>query len=512
MLALNRLAKQGLIASPARGFYAIVPPEYRALGCLPAEQFVPDLMQRLRRRYYVSLLSAAEFHGAAHQRPQALQVFLESQRRPIACGRVRVTFLVRKRLGEVPVQTVNTPRGGVIVSTPEATALDLVGYEQQAGGLNLVATVLSELAERIDAQKLAAAAKAAPIVWAQRVGHLLQHLGAGDKTGPLQEHVGANAQKATPLGAWAAISSEPSRRYLEGLRERHGRGGPVIPRDYVTEWRSEAPWVRNDQVEQDLVISRALVDIFSHPSLQNAVAFRGGTALYKLHLRPAARYSEDIDLVQTKAEAAGPMMHALREILDPWLGVPKWKQTEGRVTFVYRFDSEDAPARLLRVKVEINTREHFSVFGLKRMPYAVKCRWFDGACEINTYELDELLGTKLRALYQRKAGRDLFDLAVALGNAEPIQHKVDVACGRPCGAGRATGSGRPLAQPIGTCSSRLACSDFWCCSRRMDASLEMTGRFECPVGTERFEGASGSRRWSDVRVSRSRPPDHVASG
>jgi predicted nucleotidyltransferase component of viral defense system len=192
----------------------------------------------------------------------------------------------------------------------------------------------------------------------------------------------------------------------------------VIPRDYITEWRSEAPWIRNDQVEQDLVISRALVEIFSNPLLRDALAFRGGTALYKLHLKPAARYSEDIDLVQTKAEAAGPMMDALREILDSWLGAPKWKQTEGRVTFVYRFHSEDVPSLPLKLKVEINTREHFSVYGLKRMPYAVKCRWFDGACQVNTYELDELVGTKLRALYQRKAGRDLFDLAVALGSPQ----------------------------------------------------------------------------------------------
>jgi hypothetical protein len=124
---------------------------------------------------------------------------------------------------------------------------------------------------------------------------------------------------------------------MEGLRERRRGRGPVIPHDYITEWRSEAPWIRNDQVEQDLAISRALVEIFSNSLLRDALAFRGGTALYKLHLKPAARYSEDIDLVQTKAEAAGPMMHAVREILDSWLGAPKWKQTEGRVTFVYRF-------------------------------------------------------------------------------------------------------------------------------------------------------------------------------
>jgi predicted nucleotidyltransferase component of viral defense system len=192
----------------------------------------------------------------------------------------------------------------------------------------------------------------------------------------------------------------------------------VIPRDFITEWRAEAPWVPDFQVEQDLVISRALVAIFSHPLLRDALAFRGGTALYKLHLRPAARYSEDIDLVQTRAEAAGPMMAALREVLDPWLGPPQWKQTAGRVTFVYRFNSEETPPIPLRLKVEINSREHFSVYGFTRVPFAVSSRWFEGRCEVYSYELDELLGTKLRALYQRKQGRDLFDLATALGKPD----------------------------------------------------------------------------------------------
>ncbi len=187
----------------------------------------------------------------------------------------------------------------------------------------------------------------------------------------------------------------------------------MIPRDHVLEWRKRAPWPQDAQVEQDLVISRALIEIFSHPQLHDALAFRGGTALYKLHLS-AARYSEDIDLVQTKAEAAGPMMEALRGVLDPWLGKPRYKQTEGRVTFVYRFQSEDVPPLLLRLKVETNTREHFSVYGFQEIPFQVESRWFRGACSIHTYQLHELLGTKLRALYQRKAGRDLFDLATAL--------------------------------------------------------------------------------------------------
>ena len=188
----------------------------------------------------------------------------------------------------------------------------------------------------------------------------------------------------------------------------------MIPRDYVTEWRAQAPWVQDAQVEQDLVIARALVELFSHAAVAGGLAFRGGTALYKLYLTPPARYSEDIDLVQTAPGPIGPVMDGVREALDPWLGKPKWKQTEARVTLTYRFASEDAPPLQLRLKVEISSREHFSVFGLVRVPFSVTSRWFSGTADIATYELDELLATKLRALYQRKKGRDLFDLATAL--------------------------------------------------------------------------------------------------
>jgi len=173
----------------------------------------------------------------------------------------------------------------------------------------------------------------------------------------------------------------------------------MIPRDFITEWRAIAPWVQDFQVEQDLVICRALVNIFAHPALGDALAFRGGTALYKLYLKPAARYSEDIDLVQVNAEPAGPVMDALREVLDPWLGKAQYKQSEGRVSFNYRFLSEDPTPVPLRLKVEINTREHFTEHGFKRVPFSVESRWFNGVCEITTYDIDELLGTKLRALY-----------------------------------------------------------------------------------------------------------------
>jgi len=201
----------------------------------------------------------------------------------------------------------------------------------------------------------------------------------------------------------------------------------LIPRDYITEWRAQAPWAQDFQVEQDLVITRALVAIFSHAELREALAFRGGTAIYKLHVKPPARYSEDIDLVQTKAEPAGPTMNALREVLDPWLGEPRWKQSEGRVTFTYRFSAEGEPAIPLRLKVETNTREHFAVYGLTQVPFSVNSRWFEGACAVTSYDLDELLGTKLRALYQRKAGRDLFDLAVALSSAKVKPERIVAA-------------------------------------------------------------------------------------
>lgn len=192
----------------------------------------------------------------------------------------------------------------------------------------------------------------------------------------------------------------------------------MIPRDYITEWRGQAPWVQDFQVEQDLVISKALVDIFTHPVLKDALAFRGGTALYKLHIKPAARYSEDIDLVQVAPEPAGNVMDALHAVLDPWLGKSRYTQSEGRVTFSYRFGSEDAPPVPLKLKVEINTREHFSVFGLQRTSFSVNSRWFEGQCNIPSYSLDELLGTKFRALYQRRKGRDLFDLSLGLSRPD----------------------------------------------------------------------------------------------
>lgn len=187
----------------------------------------------------------------------------------------------------------------------------------------------------------------------------------------------------------------------------------MIPFDFITEWRTQAPWTGEAQVEQDLILSRAVVAMFADAEVARLLAFRGGTALYKLHLRPPARYSEDVDLVQVNAGPIGGALDAIRRALDPWLGTPRRTTKEDRIVPIYRMTSEAQPPVPMRLKVEINSREHFSVLGIEERALAVRSRWFTGTAIVKTYQLDELLGTKLRALYQRKKGRDLFDLFIA---------------------------------------------------------------------------------------------------
>jgi predicted nucleotidyltransferase component of viral defense system len=201
----------------------------------------------------------------------------------------------------------------------------------------------------------------------------------------------------------------------------------MIPQAHITAWRTVAPWPDDAQVEQDLVLSRATVELFGDASLSGQIALRGGTALNKLFITPGVRYSEDIDLVQTKAGPAGPLIDAIRARLDPWLGKPTRDRAEGGFSLLYRFESEIPPVRPLRLKIEINTREHFTVLGLQSRPMTVVNPWFEAQAVIRTYQLDELMGTKLRALYQRRKGRDLFDLWLCL-DRKLIQPDQVIAC------------------------------------------------------------------------------------
>ncbi len=203
---LRRLKKQGLIAQPVRSFHVIVPPEYRRLGCLPAEQFIPQLMEARKRAYYFALLSAAQRHGAAHQRPQATQVMLLSNRSAIKCGQVRVEFIARGNLDRMPVTEANTPRGRARYSTPEVTALELVGYPNHAGGLSNVATVVAELAEVVVEDRLLEAARLSPLSWSQRLGYILEVIQEMKLAGVLAPFVKARAHSYTPLRRAGSIA------------------------------------------------------------------------------------------------------------------------------------------------------------------------------------------------------------------------------------------------------------------------------------------------------------------
>lgn len=217
--ALRRLRKKGEIAMPARGFFVIVPPEYRNLGCLPAAEFVPELMAYLGAPYYVGLLTAAQIHGAAHHKPQVFQVVTHRNRRPLGAGRVRIVFVAKANLENTPTTETVTERGLLRASTPEATAFDLVMYSDHAGGLNNVATVIAELAERLKAEHLTKLARnGVPVVSIQRLGFLLELTGHGALAEPLASIIEEKSPPIAPLHAGHGLRGAPrDRRWHLGV-------------------------------------------------------------------------------------------------------------------------------------------------------------------------------------------------------------------------------------------------------------------------------------------------------
>ena len=183
----------------------------------------------------------------------------------------------------------------------------------------------------------------------------------------------------------------------------------MIPGSYIQEWSNTAPWPDSRLIEQDLIISRALCDLFNSPELAGKIAFRGGTAINKLLFRQPLRYSEDIDLVQIQPEPIGATIDAVRDALA-WLGNCTRNQAGHSMHLVFKFAPEADPSTELKLKVEINTREHESLYGIKGYPFEVDSSWYKAKTDIASFEPEELFGTKLRALLQRRKNRDLFDL------------------------------------------------------------------------------------------------------
>lgn len=190
--ALQRLKKKKEIALIRNEFYVVITPEYRSKSTLPPSLFVSELMKFLRKDYYVGLLNAASYYGAAHQQPQSFSVItMKPSVRNINNDSLKINFYTKKEWSKDDIIQKKVDTGYINVSSPELTALDLVYYFDQAGGLNRVATVLEELCESIDTNKMLDLSKRySPITAVQRLGFLLEQiLNRQDLSDPIKEYL-----------------------------------------------------------------------------------------------------------------------------------------------------------------------------------------------------------------------------------------------------------------------------------------------------------------------------------
>ena len=186
----------------------------------------------------------------------------------------------------------------------------------------------------------------------------------------------------------------------------------MIPRPNITEWSNVAPWLTLEQVEQDLLLSRLIVEIANDPYLGPELVFRGGTCLHKLRISPPLRYSEDLDYVRRSEGGIGQLVTALRRIGDHLGMKVTYEITKyPKVRFSAPFESGQGT---MKIKIEVNTFERSPALPPELVPYAVESTWFNGTANVQTFATAELLATKIRALYQRSKGRDLFDLWLGL--------------------------------------------------------------------------------------------------
>jgi len=181
--------------------------------------------------------------------------------------------------------------------------------------------------------------------------------------------------------------------------------------DAIKSWERNAPWLNPVQIEQDLILHAMITVAYSDPFLSEHLAFRGGTCLNKLFWKTPARYSEDLDFVQIRAESIGATIKQMQSVLNPMFELkPSSEVRQNGFRIYYYYHPESTPQTRQRIKVEINTREHFSIAGYQKNRIFLDSSWKTGEADVTTFSIEELLATKLRALYQRRKGRDLFDL------------------------------------------------------------------------------------------------------
>ena len=186
----------------------------------------------------------------------------------------------------------------------------------------------------------------------------------------------------------------------------------MIPRAAIIEWGRTVPWPTVEQIEQDLLLSRLIVEIANDDYLGDELVFRGGTCLHKLHAPEPFRYSEDLDYVRSTGGGIRELTRAVTRIGDRLGMEVRTRITEHPKMFL-RAPYETGGGRM-RVKVEVNTFERSPAQPPIRIPYRVESSWFSGGAEVLTFTLSEVVATKIRALFQRSKGRDLFDLWLAV--------------------------------------------------------------------------------------------------
>jgi predicted transcriptional regulator of viral defense system len=206
--ALRRLKKRARIVAPRRGFFVIVPTEYRAAGAPPPSWFVDDFMCFLGQSYYVALLSAAGLHGASHQQAMTFQVMTDRPTRSATAGRARFEFHMSAAVDRTPIIDMQTETGSMRVSTPEATAFDLVRFAGACGGWSNVGTVLFELAERMDPEMLRSSADVRKTPEIQRLGFLLDRAGHPRLADALLRALGARRYRPVLLAPEAPAGDE----------------------------------------------------------------------------------------------------------------------------------------------------------------------------------------------------------------------------------------------------------------------------------------------------------------
>ena len=185
----------------------------------------------------------------------------------------------------------------------------------------------------------------------------------------------------------------------------------MIPANDITAWAHVAPWPTPDQVEQDLLLSQLICLIAGDDYLGDELVFRGGTCLHKLYLHPARRYSEDLDYVRCTAGGIGKVTKAISDI-GAGLGYEVRTKMSAQPKVYLRYTAESGATR--KIKVEMNTHERSPATSTVRLPYKVTSNWWSGQAGIQTFSPAELVATKIRALYQRRKGRDLYDMWLAL--------------------------------------------------------------------------------------------------